>query len=81
MYDLEKYRDILRGFYIDVEKELPGPIIFTSEELVKAIKDIDSIKEEYEDKYKDFYHKICAWEKGDASEKVAKAVFNLPPVD
>ena len=81
MYDLEKYRDILRGFYIDVEKELPGPIVFTSEEVVKAIENIDSIKKEYEDKYKDFYHKFCAWEKGDASEKVAKAVFDLPPVD
>lgn len=81
MYDLEKYRDILRGFYINVEKELPGPIVFTSEEVVKAIENIDSIKKEYEDKYKDFYHKFCAWEKGDASEKVAKAVFDLPPVD
>ena len=27
MYDLEKYRDVLRGFYLDVEKELPGPIL------------------------------------------------------
>src|SRR5699024_6768720 len=30
-YDLEKYRDQLRGFYIDIEKELPGPLVKTSE--------------------------------------------------
>ena len=29
MYDLEKYRDVLRGFYLDIEKELPGPILKT----------------------------------------------------
>ncbi len=81
MYDLEKYRDVLRGFYIDVEKELPGPIIFTSEELVRAIEDIDSIARQYEDKYKKFYYKICDWEEGNASKKVAEAVFNLTSVD
>ena len=24
-YDLDKYRDILRGFYIDIKEELPDP--------------------------------------------------------
>jgi CDP-glycerol glycerophosphotransferase len=33
-YDLEKYRDVLRGFYIDIEEELPGPLLFTTEGVI-----------------------------------------------
>ena len=36
-YDLEAYRDNLRGFYFDMEQEVPGPIITTTKELVQAI--------------------------------------------
>lgn len=37
MYDMEEYRDEMRGFYLDV-KELPGPVMKTEKELVKAVK-------------------------------------------
>src|SRR5699024_11925015 len=26
-YDIDVYRDTLRGFYIDMEKEVPGPML------------------------------------------------------
>ena len=29
-YDLEDYRDNLRGFYFDFEAEVPGPLLATS---------------------------------------------------
>jgi len=50
MYDMEAYRDEMRGFYIDVNS-LPGPIIRTEKELVAQIRnaedvcDIEMIKE------------------------------------
>lgn len=37
-YDLDKYRDVLRGFYIDMEKELPGPLLFTTEEIIVLLR-------------------------------------------
>ena len=37
MYDIEKYRDALRGFYIDIEEELPGPILMTSDEVIASV--------------------------------------------
>jgi CDP-glycerol glycerophosphotransferase len=77
MYDLEKYRDILRGFYIDIEEELPGPILSETEEVLEAIRDINLIEQMYKDKYQNFYHKYCAWEKGNASQLVANKVFRL----
>jgi len=76
-YDLDKYRDILRGFYIDIEEELPGPLLFTTEEIIDAVKDIDRIKQDYQKKYDAFYEKYCSWEDGQASKRVAEAVFRL----
>ena len=76
-YDLDKYRDMLRGFYLDIEKDVPGPLLFTDEEVVAAIKNIDNIIVEYKDKYDDFYEKYCSLETGHAAEMVAKRVFEL----
>ena len=76
-YDLEKYRDVLRGFYIDIEEELPGPLLFTTEEIIEALRNMDELTEKYKDKYDMFYEKFCAWEDGQASPKVANAVFSL----
>lgn len=75
-YDFEKYRDVLRGFYIDMVEEVPGPLLYTSDEVLQAIKDIDKIEEQYKDRYKVFYDKFCSLDDGHASQNVAEAVFN-----
>lgn len=75
-YDIDKYRDVLRGFYIDMEEELPGPLLYTSDEVIEAIKDIDQLNIKYSERYDEFYEKYCGWEDGHASEKVVKAVFS-----
>jgi CDP-glycerol glycerophosphotransferase len=77
MYDLEKYRDVLRGFYIDIEEELPGPILQTTEEVLWALQDIQLLEQQYHSKYTEFYNKYCNWEDSKASEAVAKSVFPL----
>lgn len=74
-YDLEKYRDKLRGFYLDYENQMPGPILKTTDEIIAAVQNIDQIEEQYKEKYDEFYDKICCWESGNATEKVVKEVF------
>lgn len=74
-YDLEKYRGVLRGFYMNVEEELPGPMLFDTDEVISSVKNIEKVCEEYEDKYDAFCKKYCAWEDGHATEKVVRAVF------
>lgn len=76
-YDLEKYRDVLRGFYIDIEKELPGPLVYTTNEVIDAIINIEAIKKEYKDRYEKFYSRFCGWEDGQASQKVVESVFRM----
>lgn len=75
-YDLEKYRDVLRGFYIDIEKELPGPIVFTTEEIIEKIRNLPDVIKQYQKKYDVFYEKYCGWEDGHSTEKVVQAVFD-----
>lgn len=74
-YDLEKYRDTLRGFYIDVEKEVPGPLLKTTEEVIDAIKNLPEINEQYKHKYDEFYRRFCHWDDGRAAQKVVEQVF------
>jgi CDP-glycerol glycerophosphotransferase len=74
-YDLEKYRDILRGFYLDIEREVPGPLLYTTEAVIDAIQGIEEVSREYQQRYDEFYHRFCEWEDGHAAEKVVKSVF------
>lgn len=72
MYDLEEYRDDIRGFYLDL-KELPGPILKEEDELIKNIK--NTTIDFYDDKYKAFNQKFNYLDDGKASERVIKKVF------
>lgn len=74
-YDIEKYRDILRGFYIDINKEVPGPLLYTTEEVVDAIKNIDQISEQYKERYAEFYERFCSVDDGNASKRTVERVF------
>ena len=53
-YDLEHYRDDLRGFYFDLAEIAPGPLVRTSEELVEAIADDDVAASELADRVRPF---------------------------
>lgn len=75
-YDLEKYRDDLRGFYFDMEKEVPGPLLRTTEEVINSVENIDEINSKYSDTYQKFYDKFCQWDDGRASEKTVNTIFN-----
>ncbi len=74
-YDLEKYRDVLRGFYLDMEKDLPGPLLLTNDEVVDAIQNIDRVQEQYSEKYEQFYRRFCCIDDGHAAQRVCEKVF------
>lgn len=74
-YDLEKYRDTLRGFYIDIENDVPGPLLFNTKEVITAIREIDVIADVYSNKYEEFYNRFCEWDDGLASQNIVDKVF------
>ena len=74
-YDIDKYRDMLRGFYFDMESTVPGPLLYTTEEVISAIKDIDAVSARFAQRYDEFYERFCGWEDGHASENIVKEVI------
>jgi len=75
-YDLDKYANVLRGFYLDVNEDLPGPLLFTTEEVIESILNIDSLNEEYSQKYEEFYDRFCSFEDGNASKRIVERIWN-----
>ena len=76
MYDLEHYRDESNGFYIDVNKELPGKIVRADDELIDEIKRV-SKEFKFDDKYKEFNDKYNYLDDGKASERVLEEVIKI----
>lgn len=74
-YDLDKYKDELRGFYIDMEKDLPGPLLFDSLEVINNIKNIEVVNNNYKERYEAFYNKFCLLDDGKATKRVVEKVI------
>lgn len=74
MYDLERYQNRLRDFYIDL-KELPFPIVRTQQQLEEAILDQFSGGFEVTQGYERFNQTYTPMDDGKASERVLKAIF------
>ncbi|WP_425320372.1 CDP-glycerol glycerophosphotransferase family protein [Neobacillus soli] len=73
-YDLEEYKDDIRGFYFDFEEKAPGPLVETTEEVIEAVKAL-SDKKFSNEKMNDFYQRFCYLEDGHAAERVVKEVI------
>jgi CDP-glycerol glycerophosphotransferase len=67
-YDLDRFRDEIRGFYFDLFPESPGPVVRTEEDLVEALLHPDP------DRYAERYAAFCATfghlEDGHATDRV-----------
>lgn len=72
--DLERYR-AERGFYLDYEAEVPGPIFKTADELTAALPNIDRISGEYAAKYRAWQAKFDHLEDGFAAKRVVERVW------
>jgi CDP-glycerol glycerophosphotransferase len=75
LYDLAYYRDELRGLYLDLTTEAPGPVLETSEAVAGALADLEATSARYADAYERFAERFCALEDGRAAERVIDAVF------
>ncbi len=74
-YDLVQYRDQLRGFYFDFEKEAPGPLLATSAELVAALADLDAVAARFRDAHAAFTVRFCPLDDGKAGARACDRIF------
>ncbi|WP_406148493.1 CDP-glycerol glycerophosphotransferase family protein [Streptomyces sp. NBC_01012] len=69
-YDLEHYRDTLRGFCFDFENRAPGPLITGSAEVVEALRDPEAATADHREAYTGFREAFCDLDDGTASAQV-----------
>ena len=74
-YDLERYRDHVRGFYFDLEAEAPGPVVTTSAKVAEAVKDAPDGEDRYADDYDRFFVKYCPHDDGQAAARAVDRIF------
>jgi CDP-glycerol glycerophosphotransferase len=69
-YDLADFQHRLRGFYFDLEDEAPGPLVETTAELIAVLRDIDTTRTQYAERYARFRERYCHLEDGHATDRV-----------
>ncbi len=67
-YDLDRFRDTVRGFYFDLAPAAPGPIVRTTAELVEAIGEVSAVQDV--ERYARFAATFCHLEDGHATQRV-----------
>jgi len=75
-YDLESYRDELRGFYFDFEEQAPGPLLKNTNEIIDYLELIRNENYQLSSDFEVFYNKFCYLEDGYASQRVVKEILN-----
>jgi CDP-glycerol glycerophosphotransferase len=74
-YDLDTYRDDVRGFYFDLEAEAPGPLCRTSEAVGDALAGLDAVTAAHAGRYAAFRERFCPFDDGHASARVVDRLF------
>lgn len=75
VYDLARYRDVLRGFYFDPHEIAAGPVLETCEEVLDALADLDGVRTAFKDRYELFQERFCHAEDGHAADRVLELVL------
>jgi len=73
--DLNHYIENVRGLYLNMEKELPGPLIKDNDKLIESIENIDQITNEYSDRYDEFYNRFCSICDGHSAQNIIEKIF------
>ena len=75
-YDLDRYRDVLRGFYLDFESVAPGPLLRDNDELVGALHNLERVEKRYQIQLEKFAATYAPLDDGGASDRVLDAFFD-----
>jgi CDP-glycerol glycerophosphotransferase len=74
-YDLDSFREEVRGFYVDYEATVPGPVLRTTDELADALRDLDAVQAAHAERYAAFRERFCQHDDGGAAARVVDRVF------
>jgi CDP-glycerol glycerophosphotransferase len=75
-YDIDSYRDTLRGFYFDITEQAPGPQCRTTDEVIGALGDLRRTTEEHRGTYAEFAARYCPLDDGHAAARIVDRVWS-----
>jgi CDP-glycerol glycerophosphotransferase len=73
--DLGLYTGGVRGFLYDYDSTAPGPLLDTADEVVAALKDLDSTSADFAEDRRRFIEQYHYWQDGKATERVVQRFF------
>lgn len=76
MYDLERYAEDIRGFYVNLD-ELPGPIVRTEQELIAALEESAHPSAALGERYQRFNERFNYLDDGSASKRVLDRIMRV----
>jgi CDP-glycerol glycerophosphotransferase len=74
-YDLDEYRDSVRGFYFDLDAEAPGPVCQTTHAVIDALRDLDSAHAARAARYVQFRERFCPFDDGRSAARLVQRVM------
>lgn len=75
-YDYDEYKKLRGGFYLDFQKDLPGEVCYTEDELVDVLSNIEEVTKKYQTKLKQFNSKYNYLADGNASKRFTDKLLN-----
>lgn len=70
--DIERYRDSTRGFYFDLESLAPGPLLTTTEEVIDAVLNVESVQARFNKRYDNFVDMFAPNCDGQATQRTVQ---------
>ena len=74
-WDLNEYRDHIRGFYVDFEQTAPGPVMTGVDDVIEALADLPAFAAAHRTRYELFVGRYCSLSDGKASARVVDRLF------
>lgn len=68
--DLDRYQQVLRGFYFDLLPVAPGPVVQSADELVEMVRTTDAVLPEFAEKYAAWQKRFNPHDDGGAAQRV-----------
>ncbi|WP_370616474.1 CDP-glycerol glycerophosphotransferase family protein [Mumia sp. Pv 4-285] len=73
--DLDDYRDRRRGTYLDLEESGPGPAVRTTEQVIDVLRDLDSTRVRFAERYAAWVATFNPLDDGRAAARVVDALY------
>lgn len=75
--DMDDYRDSLRGVYFDLSEVAPGPVLARQDEVLDAVRAIDSSRPDYAERYRSWRERFNPHDDGHSAERVIDRLLDL----